>query len=144
MNKLMNVVGLVMFSAAPLLAGTHPQCPPRVVYENLTPEETLEREIRWDLATIANPGNGGKMHDAQLAKANAMVALANDRAALEAYKTAGPKMAIPGLEQAVRDDQYAIAHPSTGTKLAYMLQPRADATRKLGQDQASLDALRAE
>ena len=133
-----------MVSAAPLLAGSRPAVTYNVVYENLTPEQTMERDIQRDLATIANPGNGCKVRDAQIARANAKIALANDQAALEAYKTAGPKMAIPRLEQAVRDDQYAIAHAGVGTKLAYMRQAREDATRKLSQDQASLDALRAE
>jgi hypothetical protein len=144
MNKLTSVIGLVMISAAPLLAGTHPQVPLQGLDENLTPQQSLERSVNWDLATIANPGNGGKMRDAQLAKSAATVALVNDQAALESYKTAGPKMAIPRLEQAVRDDQYAVANPVTGSKIAYRLQANAEAAKKLAQDQASLDAVRLE
>jgi len=144
MKNLTAVVGLMMVSAAPLMAASRQAVTYNVVYENLTPQQTMERDVQRDLALIANPGNGGKMHDVQLAKANAMKALANDQAALEAYKTAGPKMAIPRLEQAVRDDQFAIEHWGTGGKLASMLQARDSATLKLAQDQASLDALRSE
>jgi hypothetical protein len=143
MIKLTSVVGLVMVSAVPLLAGSHPQVPLTAFYENLTPQQTLERAVRRDLAIMANPGNGGKMRDAQLALANAKKALAIDQTALEAYKTAGPKMAIPYLEQAIHDDQFALSHWGTGTKLAYMLQARDAARTKLAQDQAALDTLRA-
>jgi hypothetical protein len=115
-----------------------------VGYENLTPEQTLERNIQRDLAAIANPGNGGKVHETQLAQANAKKALANDQAALEAYKTAGPKMAIPYLEQAVRDDQFAISHWGNGGKLSTMVQARDSAQSKLTEDQFALNTLRAE
>jgi len=143
MKKLTTVVGLMLVSAAPLLAGSQPAVTYPVVYENLTPQQTMERDIQRDLAAIANSGNGGKVHDAQLAQANAKKALANDQAALEAYKTAGPKMAIPYVEQSVRQDQYAVDHWGTGSKLPLMMQARADAAQKLTQDQAALDALRA-
>jgi hypothetical protein len=144
MKNLTTVVGLMIVSAAPLMAASRQAVMYPVVYENLTPEQTMERAIQRDLAAIANPGNGGKVQEVQLAKANATKALATDQAALEAFKTAGPKMAIPHLEQAVRDDQYAIEHWGTGSKIASMLQTREAATQKLAQDQASLDALRVE
>jgi hypothetical protein len=112
-----------------------------VVYENLTPEQTLERAIQRDLAMVENPGTGGKVQDAQLAKADALKALANDRAALDAYKTVGPKMAIPYLEEAVREDQFAVSHWGNGGKLASMIQSRDDAAARLDQDQAALKSL---
>lgn len=143
MKKITSVVGLVIMSAAPLLAASRQAVPSVAVYEDLTPEQTLERNIQRDLAVIANPNIGGKVHDTQLALANAKKALANDQAALEAYKTAGPKMAIPYLEQSVRDDQFAVDHWGNGGKLATELQGRDEATLKLAQDQSALDALRA-
>jgi len=142
MVKLNRLVGLVMASAVPLMAASQPAVTYPVVYENLTPQQTMERDIQRDLAVIANPGNGGKTHDAQLAKADAMKALANDRAALEAYKTVGPKQAIPRMEQVVRDDQYFVEHWGTGGKLPGMIQARQAAQAKLAQDQSALDMLR--
>jgi hypothetical protein len=144
MRKLTTVVGLVMVSAAPLLAASRQAVTYDVVYENLTPQQTMERAIQRDLAAVANPANGGKMQVAQLTRANAMKALANDQAALEAYKTAGPKMDVARLEGVVRDDQFAIDHWGNGSKLSAMLQSREDATVKLAQDQASLQTLRTE
>jgi hypothetical protein len=82
--------------------------------------------------------------DAQLARANATKALANDQATLEAFKTAGPKMEMAYREESVRDDQFAIEHWGSGGKLSTMLQARNDATLKLAQDQASVHALNAE
>jgi len=52
-------------------------------------------------------------------------------------------MAIPYLEQSVRDDQFAVEHWGHGGKLASELQGRDDATLKLAEDQSALDALRA-
>lgn len=144
MKKLTGVIGLVIASAVPLLAASRQAVPSVAIYENLTPEQTMERAIQRDLAAIATPGIGGKVHDMQIARANAMKALANDQATLVAFKTAGPKMDIPRLEQAVRDDQFAVDHWGNGSKLSAMLQGRTDATLKLAQDQASLGALRAE
>jgi len=144
MKKLTSITGVVMMLTVPLMGASRPAVTYPVTYDTLTPEQTLERAIQRDLAVIANPGNGGKMRDAQLAKANAMIALANDQAALETFKTVGPKMAIPHLEQAVRDDQYAASHWGTGGKLANMLQARGDAEMRIAQDQASLQSLRAE
>jgi hypothetical protein len=144
MKKLTSVVGLLLVSVAPLMAASRQAVTYPVVYASLTPDQTLERDIQRDLAMIANPGNGGKLHDAQLAKANAMIALANDQAALETFKTVGPKMAIPQMEQAVRNDQFAMDHWGNGGKLSAMLLARDGATLKLAQDQASLAALRVE
>jgi hypothetical protein len=141
MIKLTSVLGVVVMSAAPLMAASKQAVTYPVVYENLTPEQTMERDIQRDLAVIANPGIGGKVHDAELAQANAKKALANDQAALDAYKTAGPKMAIPYLEQRVRDDQFAVEHWGNGGKLSSMVQSRNEATIKLAEDQSMLDAL---
>jgi hypothetical protein len=143
MKKLTTVVGLMLVSAAPLMAASQPAVPLKAVYENLTPQQIIERDVQRDLAVIANPGNGGKVQDAQLAQANAKKALANDQAALEAYKSAGPKMAIPYVEEDIRQDKFAIEHWGTGSKLPLMMQARADANQKLAQDKAALDALRA-
>ena len=144
MNRLILVAGMVLASAGPLLAASRQAVTYPVVYDNLTPEQTLERAIQRDMAVIANPGNGGKIHEAQLAKANATEALANDQAALEAFKTAGPKMAIPRLEEAVRTDQFAVEHWGNGGKLASMLQARSDAATQLAADQSTLSSLKAE
>jgi hypothetical protein len=144
MQKLTTIAGLMMVVAAPLLAASKPPVPLTAVYENLTPEQTLERDIQRDLAAISNPGNGGKVQDVRLAQANAKKALANDQAALEAFKTAGPKSAIPYLEESVREDQYAIDHWGTGSKLPLMMQARQSAVSKLAEDQSTLDKLRAE
>jgi len=141
MTKLTSVVGLVMMSAVPLMAASRQAVTYNVVYEKLTPEQTMERAIQRDLAAIASPSIGGKLQDMQFARANAEKALANDQATLVAFKTAGPKMDIPRLEQAVRDDQFAVNHWGNGSKLSAMLQGRTDATLKLAQDQASLQAL---
>jgi len=102
MKKLTNVIGLVLMSAVPLIAASRQAVPINAVYDSLTLEQTLERNVQRDLAIIANPGNGGRQSDSQLALAKAKKDLASDQAALEAYKTAGPKMAIPYLEQTVR------------------------------------------
>jgi hypothetical protein len=144
MKRLTVVVGLMIGSVCPLLAGTNPQVPLKVTYENLTPEQTLERAIQKDLGVISNSGNGGKIKETQLSKADALKALENDRAALEAYKTAGPKAAIPYLEQAIRDDQFAVEHWGSGSKLLTMLQARDAAHSKLAQDQSALNTLKAE
>ena len=75
--KLTSVVGLVVMSTVPLMAASRQAVTYPVVYENLTPQQTLERDIQRDLAMIASSGNGGKMHDTQIAQANAKKALAN-------------------------------------------------------------------
>src|SRR5580704_14456533 len=124
MNKFATSIGLIVVSAIALMAASQQAVPMKATYENLTPEQTLERAIQRDLAVIANPNNGGKPQDVKFSQANAKKALANDRAALDAYRSAGPKMAIPHLEQAIRDDQYAIQHWGNGGKLAYVLQAR--------------------
>jgi len=144
MIKLTSVVSLLMMSSAPLLAASKPAVTYPVIYENLTMEQTLERDIQRDMAVASNPNNGGKVHEAQLAQAIALKVLAKDRAALEAFKTAGPKAAIPYMEQAVRNDQFAISHWGNGGKLSAMLQARDSAQTKLTQDQFALNTLRAE
>jgi hypothetical protein len=144
MKKLTTVVGWVMVFAVPLLAASKPGVPLTATYEKLTTEQTLERAIQRDLAAIHNPNNGGKVQDVKLAQSNAQKALVNDQAALEAYKTSGPKMAIPYVEQTVREDQYAVDHWGTGSKLPLMMQARQSAISKLAEDQSTLDKLRAE
>lgn len=142
MNKKLTVMGLTLAIAAPLFAGNHPAVPIKVEYPNLTPQESLERDVRIAQTRIENPGYGTKMLLVQQEREKARKDLAVAQARLEAFKTAGPKMDIPRLEQAIRDDQFALEHANNGDKFVYVQMRRDAAQKKLAQDQAALDALK--
>lgn len=141
-NKKWTAMGLTLFLTMPLLAGTHPAFPLTVNYPNLTTQERLERDVQIAQARIQNPGYGTKLVLVQQERENARKDLAAAQARLEAFKTAGPKMDIPRLEQAIRDDQFALEHANNGDKFVYVQMRRQAAQAKLAQDQAALDALK--
>jgi hypothetical protein len=142
MNKQLTAMGLTLFMAAPLLAGTLPAVTNKVEYPNLTRQESLERDVRIAQYRIENPANGTKVLVAQQDRDQARQELAAAQSRLEAFKTAGPKMDIPILQQAIRDDQYALDHANNGGKVLDVQGRRQAAEIKLAQDQSALDALK--
>jgi hypothetical protein len=142
MNKKLTAMGLTLFMAAPLLAGSLPAVTNKVEYPNLTRQESLERDVRIAQYRIENPMNGTKVLAAQQDKDQAHQDLVVAQARLEAFKTAGPKMDVPMLQQAIRDDQFAIDHANTAGKMIDVQARRHAAEMKLAQDQSALDALK--
>jgi hypothetical protein len=140
MTKL-TAMGLTLFMAAPLMAGSFPAVTYNVQYPSLTRQESLERDVRIAQNRIESPVSG-KVLVAQQERAQARLDLAVAQSRLEAFKTAGPKMDIPVLEQAIRDDHFAIEHANNGDKFSYVQMRRQTAEAKLAQDQAALDALK--
>jgi hypothetical protein len=141
-NKKLTAMGLTMLIAAPLMAGSFPAVTYKVQYPNLTRQESLERDVRIAQYRVENPTNGTKGLVAQQDRDQARHDLAAAQGRLEAFKAAGSKAEIPQLEQAIRDDQYAIEHAGNGDKLVNMLARRKAAEDKLAQDQAALAALK--
>jgi hypothetical protein len=142
MNKTLTTLSLTVLIAAPLLAGSFPAVSTKVEYSSLTPQESLERDVRIAQARVENPGYGTKTSIVQQERESARLDLAAAQARLDAFKTAGPKMAIPLLEQAIRDDHFAIEHANNGNKFSDVQTRRAMAESKLIQDQTALDALK--
>src|SRR5205823_7278147 len=101
MNKNLTLMGLTLLMSAPLFAGSRPAVPIKVEYPALTPQEGLERDVRIAQARIENPGYGTKMLMVQQERVRARQDLVVAQARLEAFKTAGPKMDIPRLQQAI-------------------------------------------
>ncbi len=105
----------------------------------------LEAAVKRDQEALKNAGIGGtKMVYAQQERQSAREALARDQAALEAFKTAGPKSEIPALEKAVRNDEAALRYAGVGEKMVYAQQSRAAALRRLEVDRAALEALKSQ
>ena len=115
-------------------------------FKTAGPEATklaqLEAAVKRDQAALKYAGVGQHFVYARQEREKARQALERDQAALESFKTAGPKSEIPALEQAVRNDEAALRYAGVGEKMVYAQQSRAAALRRLEASRARLAALK--
>jgi len=108
----------------------------------LTEQERLEQSVQTNQARLTNPIGGTKVHYVRLEKAQAQQDLAVAHARLEAFKTAGPKAAIPQLEQAIRNNETALRHVGIEGKVILRDQRRNELIQELEVNKAALGALK--
>lgn len=105
--------------------------------------ERLEKAVKNDQTSLQYAGVGMHWRYAQLERQQARKRLAQDQAALEAFKTLGPQAKQAQLEAAVRRDQAALEYAGkTGTKMLYAQMERQNARDQLARDQAVLEAFK--
>lgn len=154
-NRAITVAGLAILMAAPGMAevgfvnlGTKiryvelERLARQQAGKELTEQERLERGVRINQARLTNPIGGTKVLYVQLEKEQARKDLEVAQARLDAFKTAGPKAAIPQLEQAIRNNEWALRHVGIEGKVIYREQLRKTLTQELEANKAALAALK--
>ena len=133
-NKYFAMGSMVVLMAGPAFAWRPvviPQAP------TLTRLEKLEIAVRQDQEMIERSGAGEKATATAARQSTGRVKLAQDQAALEAFKTAGPNA---DLQAAVQEDRAEIAAAASESKLILRQARIAAAQKKLAVDEAALSA----
>lgn len=140
-KKLFAIGSLTVFIGGSAVAGWRPPVVKPIVVE--TTQERLERAIRKDHRMIENAGQEGKLLAIHARREMGRKKLAQDQAALEAFKTAGPAtFERAQLEKTVQSNRAEIEAARFESKLLSREARIKIAEKKLAQDEAALSALK--